>query len=98
MKNKTEKTPSSIQKRASRERFYTKLSQQRKILSKDTSDLRVLNTLKLGFSDEVEFELSETDRIALEKHNDFMLRESESKIKTVESDIRLSSAIARGKE
>lgn len=94
--NKPEKT-NSIKKRAYREQFYSKLSSQRKMLSKDIKDLRVLNTLKDGFGEQLEFDLSETDQRALEKHNAFMESETSNKINTIQSDIRLASAIARGK-
>ena len=97
MKNKKQETPISLHKRASREQFYSKLSKQRKLLSQDIKDLRVLNTLKSGFTPDEDFEMSETDKVALQKHNAYMENESNSKINTVESDIRLASAIARGK-
>lgn len=97
MNNNKEERPNSIKKRASREQFYGKLSSQRKLLSKDIKDLRVLNTLKGGFADEVDFELSNTDQRALDKHNAYMEEQTSTKISTIESDIRLSSAIARGK-
>ena len=95
MKKNNEKTPNSTLKRASREQFYKKLSSQRKMLAQDLKDLRVLDTLKSGFADDLDFELSEIDQRALEKHNEFMESESSSKINTVQSDIRLTSAIAR---
>lgn len=97
MKNKKEEKPNSVKKRVAREQFYKKLSSQRKILSQDIKDLRVLNTLKDGFGDNVEFELSPTDQRALEKHNQYMEQQSSTKIQTIQSDIRLASAIARGK-
>jgi hypothetical protein len=97
MKKINEKTPNSTQKRASREQFYKKLSSQRKMLSQEIKDLRVLNTLKGGFEVDDDFELSEIDTIALNKHNRFMESESSTKINTIQSDIRLTSAIARGK-
>ena len=96
MKRNKPKTPSSTAKRASRESFYKKLSSQRNMLTQETKDLRVLDTLKGGFSEDVDFELSEIDQITLDKHNAFMETESSSKINTIQSDIRLTSAIARG--
>lgn len=97
MKEINEKKPNSATKRASRERFYTKLSSQRKMLSQDTKDLRVLNALKSGFTPEEDFELSETDQLALERHNTYMESESTNKISGIQSDIRLNAAISRGK-
>ena len=96
MKNNKQKIPNSIQKRIAREKFYSKLSSQRKLLAKDIKDLRVLDTLKNGFSEELDFELSETDRLALEKHNSYMESESSNKINGIQSDIRLNAAISRG--
>ena len=95
-KNKPE-TPNSIQKRVAREKFYSKLSNQRKMLGKETKDLRILDALKQGFNEDIDFELSEVDQRALEKHNSFMENEVSSKINSVNSDIRLTAAIARGK-
>jgi len=97
MKENNEKKPNSATKRASRERFYSKLASQRKMLSQDTKDLRVLDALKGGFNDNLDFELSETDQIALDKHNTYMETESSNKISGIQSDIRLNSAISRGK-
>ncbi len=98
MNNNKQEKPNSIAKRVQREQFYKKLSSQRKMLSQDIKDLRVLNTLKGGFGEQLEFDLSETDQLALDKHNKFMEAESLTKINTIQSDIRLSSAIARGKQ
>lgn len=98
MQNNTKKPTISHPKRMAREQFYKKLSSQRKLVSQDIKDLRVLNTLKNGFSGEqLEFDLSETDRRALEKHNEYMETTTTEKINTIQGDIRLASAIARGK-
>ena len=96
MKKTHQKTPNSIQKRAAREKFYSKLSSQRKMLAQDIKDLRTLDTLKNGFGDELDFELSETDRLALDKHNSYMESESSNKINGIQSEIRLNAAISRG--
>ena len=45
MKENNDKKPNSATKRASRERFYSKLASQRKMLSDDTKDLRTLDAL-----------------------------------------------------
>ena len=95
MKNLKEKPTNSIKTRQLREKFYKSLSKQRKMIANPTKDLKILDTLKLGFQNDLEFELSETDRIALDKHNSFMYDESSKHINTVQSDIRLQSAIAR---
>ena len=97
MKENNDKKPNSATKRASRERFYSKLASQRKMLSDDTKDLRTLDALKGGFQSELDFDLSETDKIALDKHNSFMESESSNKISGIQSDIRLNAAISRGK-
>ena len=97
MKNNNDKKPNSAKTRVARELFYSKLSSQRKMLSKDNKDLRVLNALKDGFTTELDFELSETDRIALDKHNSHMVSESSNQISGIQSDIRLNAAISRGK-
>ena len=97
MKKNNEKTPNSTAKRASRERFYSKLASQRKMLSQDTKDLRTLDVLKGGFQADLDFELSETDQIALDKHNSYMESESSTKISGIQSEIRLNAAISRGK-
>ena len=97
MKKINEKTPNSTKKRASREQFYSKLSSQRKMLTQEIKDLRVLDTLKSGFTPDEDYELSEIDERALNKHNAFMESESSTKISTIQSDIRLTAAIARGK-
>lgn len=98
MKKIKEKKENSIQKRASREQFYKKLSHQRKLLKDSPKDLRILEALKGGFNSEFDFELSETDLKALEKHNSYMEENSTQQINTIQSDIRLNAAIARGKE
>lgn len=98
MKKNKEKTPNSIQKRASREKFYAKLSNQRKQLRTPTKDLRILDQLKKGFNEDLDFDLSETDVKALDKHNAYMEAESSKHINTIQSDIKLNAVIARGKE
>lgn len=98
MKNKIEEKPNSVKKRASRELFYKKLTSQRKLLLEESKDLRKLSALKGGFTSEIDFELSDIDRIALDKHNSYMESESSKRIESVQGDIRLTAAIARGKE
>jgi len=97
MKDNNDKKPNSIVKRAAREQFYSKLASQRKMLAQDIKDLRTLDALKGGFTNDLDFELSETDRLALDKHNSYMESESSNKINSIQSDIRLNAAISRGK-